>query len=63
MEGCNQARPIENFWVCLAQKDYEGDLEANKEQQLIRGIESKIKEFDTNFVESLFKGSRQKYVL
>ena len=55
----NQARPIENYWVCLAQKVFEGDLEAETEQQLIRGIESKMKEFVTNFVESLLEGSTQ----
>ena len=31
-------------------------MEAKTEQQLIRHIESKMKEFDTNFVESLFWG-------
>ena len=46
-----QARPIENFSICLAQKVYVGVWEAKREQQLIRRIESKIKEFDTNFVE------------
>ena len=30
-----QTRPIENFWGCLTQKVYEGDWEANTEQQLI----------------------------
>ena len=65
-----QTRPIENFWGCLTQKVYEGGWEANMEQQLIRRIESKMKEFDTNFVskliqilyqsESLLEGSRQK---
>ena len=54
-----QARPIENFWVCLTQKVYERGWETNTEQQLIRRIESKMKEFDTNFVESLLEGSRQ----
>ena len=42
----SQARPlrIENFWGCLAQKVYEEDWEAKTEQQLIRRIESKMKE-------------------
>ena len=40
-----QARPIENFWGCLAQKVYEGGWEAKTEQQLIRRIKSKMKEF------------------
>ena len=47
------SRPIENFWRCLALKVYEGGWKAKREQQLIRHIESKIKEFDTNFVQSL----------
>ena len=51
-----QARPIENFWSCLAQKTYKGAWGAKTEQQLIRRIESKMKEFDTNVVESLLEG-------
>ena len=43
----SQTRPIENFWVCLAQKVYEGSWEAKTEQQLIRRIECKMKKFDT----------------
>ena len=38
-----QARLIEKFLDCLAQKVYEGGWEANTEQQLIRRNESKIK--------------------
>ena len=41
-----QARPIENFWGCLAQKVNEGGWEAKTEHQLIRRIKSKMKEFD-----------------
>ena len=55
-----QARPIENFWGCLAKKVYEGDWEAKTEQQLISRVESKIKEFDLNFVECLMKGVKAK---
>jgi hypothetical protein len=55
-----QARPIENFWGCLAQKVYEGDWGAKTEQQLIYRIESKIKEFDLKFVQSLMKGVKAK---
>ena len=55
-----QSRPIENFWVCLAQKVYEEDCEAKTEQQLIRRTESKTKEFDTIFVESLLEGIKSK---
>ena len=35
--------------------------EDNTEQQLIRLIESKMKEFDTHFVESLLKGVKAKF--
>ena len=56
----SQTRPIGNFWGCLAQKVYEKGCEANTEQQLILGIESKMGELDTNFVESLLEGARQK---
>lgn len=55
-----QARPIENFWGCLAQKVYEGGWEAKTEQQLIHRIESKLKEFDLNFVETLMEGVKAK---
>ena len=41
------------FLGCLRQKVYERGWEAKTEQQLIRRIESKMKEFDTHFVESL----------
>ena len=47
-------------WACLAQKVYEGGWEANTEQQLIRRIESKMKKFDTNFVENLLEGVKAK---
>ena len=56
-----KAPPIENFWGCLAQKIYEGDWEANTEQLLIRRIGSKMKEFDTNFVESLLERVKAKF--
>ena len=55
-----QARPIENFWGCSAQKVYEEGWEAKTEKQLIRRIESKMEEYDTNFVESLFEGVKAK---
>jgi CRISPR/Cas system-associated endoribonuclease Cas2 len=44
----------------LAQKVYEGGLEAKTEQQLIHRIKSKIKEFDSFFVESLMQGVKAK---
>ena len=55
-----QARPIGNFWGCLAQKVYERGWEAKTEQQLIRRIESKMEEFNANFVESFFIGGQGK---
>ena len=56
-----RASPIENFWGSLAQKVYEGGREAKTEQQLIRRIECKMKEFDTNFVESLLEVVKAKF--
>ena len=44
------------LWIFLAQKTYKGAWGAKTEQQLIRRIESKMKEFDTKFVESLLEG-------
>ena len=55
-----QGPSIENFWGCLAQKIYEGGWEAKTEQQLISRIESKMKEFDRNVVESLLEGVMSK---
>ena len=55
-----QTRPIKNFWGCLAQKVYEGGWVTKTEQQLIRLIKTKMKEFYTNFVESLLKGVNAK---
>lgn len=55
-----QARPIENFWGCLAQKVYEGGWQATTEQELIRRIENKLKEFDLNYVKTLMAGVKAK---
>ena len=55
-----QARPIENFWGCLAQKVYEGDWQATSEKQLIRRIECKLKEFDLRYVKTLMAGVKAK---
>ena len=52
-----QARPIKNFKGRLARKVYGGRWEANTERLLNRRIESKMEEFDTNFVESLLETS------
>ena len=58
-----QARSVENFWGCLAQKVYEGGWEAKTKQQLItltRRIECKMKGFDAYFVESLLEWVKAK---
>ncbi|XP_065674095.1 uncharacterized protein LOC136091039 [Hydra vulgaris] len=55
-----QARPIENFWVHLAQKVYEGDWQASTEQVLIDRIKLKLQEIDLNFLQSHMKGVRAK---
>jgi transposase len=51
-----QARPIENFWGCLAQKVYAKGWQAKTEDQLIRRIKNKLKEFDEIFLQSLMEG-------
>ena len=51
-----QARPIENFWGCLAQKVYKGGWQARTEDELIRRITTKLKEFDANFFPTLMRG-------
>ncbi len=55
-----QARPIENFWGHLSQLVYEGGWEAKTEQQLIRRIESKLKEIDLKFLQTLMGGVKTK---
>lgn len=55
-----QARPIENFWGCLTQKVYEGGWEAKSEQQLVRRIKNKLKEFDFSYLQSIMKGVKSK---
>ena len=55
-----QERPIENFWGCLAQKVYEGGWQATTEQELIRRIENKLKEFNLNYVKTLMAGVKAK---
>lgn len=55
-----QARPIENFWGCLAQKVYEGGWEATTEEQLIRRIAAKLNEFTNADVKKLMGGLKAK---
>ena len=55
-----QARPIESFWDDLAQMVYEGGWEATTEEEFIRRIKSKIKDFNTNYLEPLMAGVQAK---
>jgi len=55
-----QARPKEICWGCLAQKVYDRGWQAKTEDQLINRIKSKLKEFDSSYVESLMKGVKAK---
>ena len=54
------ARPIENFWVCLTQKVYEGKWKTKTEHQLIRCIESMMKEIVKKLAESLLEKIKAK---
>ena len=56
----SQARPIENFWGCLSQKVYEGGWEAKTQQQLVKRITLKLKDFDINFLQNLMSGIKIK---
>ena len=56
----HQTGPYETFWVFLAQKVNEEGLDAKTEQQLVYCTESKMKEFDEHFVESLLEGVKAK---
>ena len=55
-----QARSIENFWGCLGQKVYEMGWQAIFHDQLVSCIESKLKEFDLNYLQSLINGITSK---
>ena len=44
----------------LAQKVYEGGWEATTEEELIRRIKFKIKDFNTNYLETLMTGVKAK---
>jgi hypothetical protein len=48
------------FGGCLAQKVYEEGWEVKTEQQLIRRIKIKMKEFYKHFVENLLEGVKAK---
>ena len=51
-----QARPIENLWGILAEKVYDGGWKATTQQELISRIQSQLKNFDSNFLQSLMVG-------
>ena len=53
------ARPIENFWD-WSQIVYEGGWEATNYQQLIRRIESELKEFDLKSMKTFMAGVKRK---
>ena len=55
-----QARPTENLWGILAQKVYEEGWEAKTQQELISQIQSQLKKFDSNFLQSLMGGVKIK---
>ncbi|CAM4849386.1 unnamed protein product [Rotaria magnacalcarata] len=55
-----QARPIEDFWLILAGKVYEGGWEAKTELQLKRRIFQKIKKIDMNVVQHMMMSIRTK---
>ncbi len=55
-----QARPIENFWGCLAHKVYEKGWEAQTQQDLIARINLKLKDFDINYLQRLLGGVKTK---
>ena len=48
-----QAGLIENLWGILAQKINEGGWRATTQQELISRMQSQLKNFDSNFLQSL----------
>ena len=55
-----QARPIKNFWGCLAQKVYENGWEVKTTNQLFKRIKTKLKEIDLAYLQSIMKGVKSK---
>ena len=51
-----QARPIENLWGILAPTVYEGAWKAITQQELIRRIQSQLKEYDSELLQILMGG-------
>jgi hypothetical protein len=55
-----QARPKENLRGILVQEIYEGRWKATTQQELINRIQSQLKKFDSNFLQSLLGGVKRK---
>ena len=55
-----QARIIENLRGILEKKIYEGGWEATTQQELISRIQSLLKNYDSNFLQSLMGGVKTK---
>ena len=55
-----KARLIENFWVFLAQKVYEGGWHSTTEKQFINHIQSQLKKIEINFLQTLKGGIKTK---
>jgi hypothetical protein len=55
-----QARSIENLWGISEQKVYEEGWGARTQQELISRIQSQLKNFDSNLLQSLMGGVKTK---
>ena len=55
-----QVRPKKNLWDILAQKINEGGWKATTQQELISRMQSQLKNFDSNFLQSLMGGVKTK---
>jgi len=51
-----QVRPLENLWGILAPTVYEGAWKATTQQELISCIQSQLKKYDSEFLQSLMGG-------
>jgi hypothetical protein len=51
---------IENLWSILAQKINEGGWKATTQQELISHMQLQLKNFDSNFLQSLMGGVKTK---
>ena len=56
-----QSRQIENLWGIFARKIYEGGWKPTTQQGLISRIKSQLKNFDSNFLQSLMGGVKDKF--